>query len=93
MKKEEENSSRSSNDDINGKLETNSHKNINIKILFKEEKIKNILMKNKIEKNIIDKFDGKYINDKDLESVSLFEIKGKKKKKEIKMTIIVIKNK
>ena len=38
-------------------------------------------MKNKIEKNIIDKFDGKYINDKDLESVSLFEIKGKKKEK------------
>ena len=50
-------------------------------------------MKNKIEKNIIDKFDGKYINDKDLESVSLFEIKGKKKKKEIKMTVIVKKNK
>ena len=38
-------------------------------------------MKNKIEKKIIDKFDGKFITDKDLESVSLFEIKGKKKEK------------
>jgi len=81
LKKEEENSSRSSNEVINRKFETDLHKNINIKILFKEEKIKNILMKNKIEKNIIDKFDGKYINDKDLESVSLFEIKEKKRKK------------
>ena len=81
MKKEEENSLSSSNEVINRKFEPALHKNINIKILFKEEKIKNILMKNKIEKKIIDKFDGKFITDKDLESVSLFEIKGKKKEK------------
>jgi hypothetical protein len=93
LKKEEENSLSSSNEVINRKFEPSLHKNINIKILFKEEKIKNILMKNKIEKKIIDKFDGKFITDKDLESVSLFEIKGKKKKKEIKMMVIILKNK
>ena len=67
-------------------LEQNLNKNERIKgvctidKIKKIDKIKNILRKNKIEKNIIDKIDGNFISNKDKESVSLFEIKVKQER-------------
>jgi len=61
-------------------LEQNLNKNERIKGVCTIDKIKNILRKNKIEKNIIDKIDGNFISNKDKESVSLFEIKVKQER-------------
>ena len=71
-------------------FEQNLNKNERIKGVCTIDKIKNILRKNKIEKNIIDKIDGNFITNKDKESVSLFEIKVKQERnknsnKEIKL--------
>ena len=53
-------------------LEQNLNKNERIKGIYTIDKIKNILRKNKIEKNIIDKIDRNFITNKDKESVSLY---------------------
>ena len=53
-------------------LEQNLNKNERIKGICTIDKIKKILRKNKIEKNIIDKIDRNFITNKDNESVSLY---------------------
>ena len=71
-------------------FEQNLNNNIKIKGACTIDKIKNILSRIKIDKNIIDKIDGNFITNKDKESVSLFETKvkqerNKNSKKEIKL--------
>ena len=61
-------------------FEQNLNNNIKIKGACTIDKIKNILSRIKIDKNIIDKIDGNFITNKDKESVSLFETKVKQEK-------------
>ena len=71
----EKNSKITSTKEIGEIFKQNLNNNFKIKGACNIKKIKNILSENKIDKNIIDKIDRKFITNKDKESVSLFEIK------------------
>ena len=86
----EKNSKITATKEIGKIFEQNLNNNFKIKGACTIDKIKNILRENRIDKNIIDKIDGKFITNKDKESVSLFETKvkqerNKNSKKETKL--------
>ena len=76
----EKNSKITATKEIGKIFEQNLNNNFKIKGACTIDKIKNILRENRIDKNIIDKIDGKFITNKDKESVSLFETKVKQER-------------